>query len=220
MNGFIIQIRFTKLGRARFLSHHELMVLIERAVRRSKIPVKSSEGFNPRLRVSFPTALPLGISSNEEVIFIANSEWMPSGEILKRLKEQFVPGIEILSVEPLPDNCLPQVKYIEYRIVFDEELKMPSQEQINSIMAQEKILINRHKKDMVKTVDIRKFIVDMRYDESKNIILTVKYDSNGSVAPSEVLAVMNVDIRDQKIRIVKEKTIFDRVKCANKSVSS
>ncbi|MDQ7779636.1 MAG: TIGR03936 family radical SAM-associated protein, partial [Planctomycetota bacterium] len=54
-------MRLAKTGKLRFISHHDLMRTIERAVRRSGIPVECSEGFNPRPRISYPTALALGI---------------------------------------------------------------------------------------------------------------------------------------------------------------
>jgi radical SAM-linked protein len=194
------------------------MVLIERAVRRSKIPVKSSEGFNPRLRISFPTALPLGISSNDEVIFVVNSEWMSSGEILNRLKGQFIPGIKILSVEPLSDNRMPLVTHIEYQIIFNDALRIPTQEKINAILGQEQILVKRNKKDCVKIVDIRRFIVDISTKDNKNIILVVKYGSDGSVSPSEVLPLMNINIQDERITVLKNKTIFNYDNRMDKSV--
>ncbi|MEK7852195.1 MAG: TIGR03936 family radical SAM-associated protein, partial [Planctomycetota bacterium] len=42
-----IRVRFTKLGDIRFISHHDLMKVFERAIRRANIPVSMTQGFNP-----------------------------------------------------------------------------------------------------------------------------------------------------------------------------
>ena len=68
MNIFSYRIRFTKTGRMRFLSHHDLMRLFERALRRTGLPLRMTEGYNPHPIISFPTALGLGIESLDEVL--------------------------------------------------------------------------------------------------------------------------------------------------------
>src|SRR3990167_11377873 len=61
----IVRLRFQKKGTLRFISHHDLMRLLERALRRAELPIKMTQGFNPRLRMSFPLALALGIEGHE-----------------------------------------------------------------------------------------------------------------------------------------------------------
>ena len=57
------RVRFTKLGKIRFLSHRDLARVWERGLRRTGVRVAYSEGFSPRPRLSFGLALSTGYES-------------------------------------------------------------------------------------------------------------------------------------------------------------
>ncbi len=57
---------FRKLADARWLSHRNVMDLLERAVRAAGIPVRYTEGYNPHVRLSMGPALPLGYEALDE----------------------------------------------------------------------------------------------------------------------------------------------------------
>ena len=65
-----VRLRFSKTGDMRFLSHHDLMRLLERLLRRASLPFRSTEGFNPKAKITFASALSLGIIGHEEVVEI------------------------------------------------------------------------------------------------------------------------------------------------------
>ena len=62
-----VEIRFQKGEAVRFISHHDLMRAMMRAVRRANLPVRLTEGYNPRPRIVFPVALEVGVASLDEV---------------------------------------------------------------------------------------------------------------------------------------------------------
>ncbi len=64
------RVRFTKLGKVRFLSHRDVARVWERALRRSGVRVAYSEGFSPRPRLSFGLALSTGYESLGEYLDI------------------------------------------------------------------------------------------------------------------------------------------------------
>ena len=55
-----IRIWFEKRGRAKYISHLDLMRAMSRAVRRAGLPLWYTEGFHPHPYLSFPLPLPLG----------------------------------------------------------------------------------------------------------------------------------------------------------------
>ncbi len=56
-----IRFRFSVGGEVRFLSHLDLLRTMERALRRSGLPIAYSEGYSPpRPKMSFGFALPVG----------------------------------------------------------------------------------------------------------------------------------------------------------------
>ena len=68
------RVRFTKLGKIRFLSHRDLARIWERSLRRSGVQVAYSEGFSPRPRLSFGLALSTGHESLGEYLDIDLAE--------------------------------------------------------------------------------------------------------------------------------------------------
>ena len=63
-----LRIRFSKLGKVRFVGHRDVARIMERSLRRCGIPVTYSEGFSPRLRMSFGLALPTCYESEAEYL--------------------------------------------------------------------------------------------------------------------------------------------------------
>ena len=114
-----LRILFTKGGRARYISHLDLMHTMERAFLRAGIAIRHTEGFPPHPYVSIPLPLPLGFSSDSELLEFG----LVSGSTREALPEQMnaaLPeGIRILDCyeDGLPYRKLALVRYaltIEY----------------------------------------------------------------------------------------------------------
>jgi len=65
-NTIRLRAEFSKTGVFKYLSHLELMKLIERALRRADVPLEFTEGFHPSPQISFGPALPVGVSGLKE----------------------------------------------------------------------------------------------------------------------------------------------------------
>ncbi|MCP4685301.1 MAG: DUF2344 domain-containing protein, partial [bacterium] len=65
-----VRIRWGKTARYRYMSHLENLRMIERALRRSRLPVSYSQGFNPTMRLSLGPPLQLGFTSGAEYLDI------------------------------------------------------------------------------------------------------------------------------------------------------
>src|SRR5476651_2568388 len=97
-----VEIRFAKDEAIRFISHHDLMRAMMRAVRRAKLPVRLTEGFNPRPRIVFPVALEAGVASFDEVAEIEFNQCIALQEVFDRLASALPPGIQLKTVKDLP----------------------------------------------------------------------------------------------------------------------
>jgi len=91
-----IRIWFSKRGRAKYISHLDLMRAMSRAVRRAGLPIWYTEGFNPHPYLSFPLPLPLGQEGLREAMDLRLPEDMPLDEIARRFDGVLPEGIEIL----------------------------------------------------------------------------------------------------------------------------
>ena len=82
-----VRIWFDKLGEVRYISHLDLMRCFTRAIRRAKIPLWFTEGFNPRPYMQFALPLSLGMQSVCESVDIRVEGEITNGEIEKKLRE-------------------------------------------------------------------------------------------------------------------------------------
>ena len=110
-----IRIWFEKRGRAKYISHLDLMRAMTRAVRRAQLPLWYTEGFNPHPYLAFPLPLPLGQEGLREAMDLRLIDGMPLDEIRKRLNEVLPEGIQVLSVAE-PWSKAGEIKAAVYRI--------------------------------------------------------------------------------------------------------
>ena len=96
---FRLIVTYSKQGPARFISFNYLPKIIERAFRRTSLPVLFSSGFTPRIRISFGSALPVGFEGISESFFITLKEPVNLTGIKEELNSLLPPGISILSVK-------------------------------------------------------------------------------------------------------------------------
>ena len=100
------------------------MRVVERALRRSRFPITYSQGFNPRPRMAFASALTLGATSSCELCQLDLAEDLDEGRVaaaIEELRGQLPPGITIEEVWPIPlEKRSPyiQVKAAEYELTF------------------------------------------------------------------------------------------------------
>jgi len=95
---------FQKLGDARFLSHRNVMDLLERALRAAAIPVRYTEGYNPHIRLSMGPALALGVEALAEAFAVEGHDTVIAS-MLERADQVLPPGLALLSAERLPDGA-------------------------------------------------------------------------------------------------------------------
>jgi len=97
-----LRFRFSKTGSLALLSHLDLVRLIERALRRSGLPVSFTGGFHPLPRVQFALALPLGAEAQGEWLDLELAEWQDPGWVRERLQAQLPPEFALTAVQEVP----------------------------------------------------------------------------------------------------------------------
>lgn len=150
---------YAKCGRAKYISHLDFMRSMQRIIKRSKLPVWHTQGFNPHVYIMFPLALPLGTDSRVEIMDFALTEELDNEQVKKQLGEKCPEGIEIISVSQ-PVHKHTEIKSAEYEISFKPDIPANDcLEKWNGFMALDKIEIEkRTKKKTVNLVDIKPHI--------------------------------------------------------------
>ncbi len=91
-----VKVVFRKSGKMVYFSQLDMVKILERALRRTNLPLYFTHGFNPHLKMSLSPALKLGVEGNVEVTFYFTKEVS-----FKELKEEVTPqlpeGLEILN---------------------------------------------------------------------------------------------------------------------------
>jgi len=180
-----LRVFFTKEGPLRFISHHDLMRLLERALRRTELPLKMSEGFNPRPQLSFPVALALGVESRQELFEVELTEWVSPSRARSSLEREAPEGIGILSVESVEYGDKAEVTGTEFAI---RMARMPEdfERSLAAFMESREALVERKKKSGSKSINARGFV---RYAhlEGDMLRLGLSITPAGGVRPEEVL---------------------------------
>jgi radical SAM family uncharacterized protein/radical SAM-linked protein len=93
-------LHYCKKGPARFLSHLDVMHLMERALLGAGLLLRHSEGFNPHPRITSSPALPLGIASRGEYLYFEHWGAVPS-EAIQAINSRLMEGLEVTRIEHL-----------------------------------------------------------------------------------------------------------------------
>lgn len=90
-----IRLRFTKVGKIRFIGHRDVAKLWERALRKGTISMAYSEGFSPRPKVHFGLALPTSAQSLAEYIDVDVASHVDVVELPSRLSPHLPVGMDV-----------------------------------------------------------------------------------------------------------------------------
>ncbi len=202
MNIFPYRVRFAKTGRMRFLSHHDLMRLFERALRRTGLALRFTEGYNPHPILSFPTALGLGLESLDEIMEFELSTWTAPRKIEALLAEQLPEGVKVNAVEAFNRKDRSAVVFVEYEASIPADPALP--DRIRDFLAKREHKIERKSDKGGKTVEIRQYVQALEADGPK-VLLRILVTDRGTAKPEEVLRAVGIE-PGPAVRIVKTYT--------------
>ena len=202
-NLFCYRLRFAKEGTARFLSHHDLLRALERALRRSNLPLRMTEGFNPHPRLSLPTALGIGIESRAEVAEIELDQWMSPREVQRRLAPELPAGTSLDIVELVSRRDRARIASVTYELALPAD-RLPAPEALSAVLAKREIPVERRTDKWCKVVDIRKYLVELRVADGR-LCARIRVTDTGTARPEEVLEALQIPLTPD-VRIVKTAT--------------
>jgi len=206
----VIRVKYSKDGPITYISHLNLAQVFTRTLRRADIPVVVSNGFNPRLRISFGPPLPLGISSISEYLDIRIKGEIKVEEFVKRLNLSLPQGLRVLKAKIITPDSNSLVKLIDkasYVLTlkmkkkqFDFTEKKPEDERTElrqkiekynkSFLNLEEIIIEKQIKNGSKRIDIKPSILDLKVQNFNYPILKlhleIRIGQQGNLNPRYV----------------------------------
>ena len=104
---FKARMKFAKEGRAKYISHLDLMHTMQRAMARCEMPLWFTEGFNQHAYVSVALPLSTGYSGEWELLdFNLLTESVPVHAV-EALNSVFPEGLRAIEIYPLSDGGMP-----------------------------------------------------------------------------------------------------------------
>ncbi|MFW6170355.1 MAG: TIGR03936 family radical SAM-associated protein [Planctomycetota bacterium] len=131
-----LRIRFRKSGDLRWISHRDLMRAVERLCRRAGLELRMSEGFHPKPKLSFPSALGLGIEGLDEVMELQLLEPLEPTELVRRLNANAPTGLTITAATTLaPGQRKTKIRSMQYRLPVPAQWRAHAQTAMENIKA-------------------------------------------------------------------------------------
>jgi len=191
------RIEYEKVGRLRFLGHLDVAAALDRALRRSELPVAYSKGFHPRARLTFARPLPVGVGGLHELCAIDLAEHIDSATVGKRLHKQLPRGLNLLSAQVLPRqkrSPFADLNQVDYAIDIDSD-EVGANElagAVRDFLERDSINIRRETKSRIRTVDIRRGTHKLAVASSQELQLQMSLSlaQEDLVKPAEVLQVL------------------------------
>lgn len=220
--GIRLRVKYTKLGKVRFVSHRDGARLWERALRRVDLPVAYTEGFTPRPKVGFGLALPTAAESLAEYVDLDLSrdarldttdpgwdDWLQ--ELTGSLSAALPTGMDVVAIaeRDAADGSLQEsVTSTTWELTgwgpgpdLVEELDISLQR----VLAADEVFVERERKGQRRTDDVRPLIRDLRLrrDDQGPTVVADLVTIGRALRPLELAELIRPGIDGTGIRVLR-----------------
>jgi len=193
-----VRLRYSKTGKAKYISHLDLMATMRRALLRANVELKYSEGFNPHPYISVALPLQVGCASTCELMDLGVTSDEAALFSPESISAMLPEGIEVSEIY-LPSRKFNDIKWITIRglLHFDSGVPKDAVKSLTECLLAGSIVISKKTKSGVSDLDIAPFIKDILFScENDNtlITLTAKISAqNPSVSPDNIISALEND---------------------------
>ncbi|NIS79127.1 MAG: DUF2344 domain-containing protein [Anaerolineales bacterium] len=197
------RLTFEKKEVMRFTSHLDLHRTWERTFRRARLPLAYSQGYNPRPRLNLACALPLGYTSEGEIMDVWLEESLSTNEILSRLRVAVPPGLYVQHIESIEtreralQTRMLSAAYVVQLHIETEVAELRSN--IEMLQSTDSIPRTRHG----KAYDLRPLIEELNLEISEGgspiLHMTLSAREAATGRPEEVLLALGIQPTESRI---------------------
>jgi radical SAM-linked protein len=177
--------------------------LWERLLRRAAVPLAYSQGFSPHPRMQFAAALPVGYSSECELLDLWLRQYIAPLDFARAVQRQLPPGLSISEVgetplkAPAPQSGMREAFY-QVRLWVDISPEAIAR-WLQDLLARPQIIRQRLKKGQMEEYDLRPLIHDARYvhgfQGEHELELRLACGPQGAGRPEEILATLDARVK-------------------------
>lgn len=197
-----------------YISHLDMLRLFLRALRRSRMPLAFSRGYNPHPRLTLALPLPLGVTASEEYGEIYFTEAIQPKYFISNLNPQLPEALELTGAFSASLEA-PSLASLVVAALYRAILKSSSAHDVNSesvqdalerLLAREEILVQRKtKKKKIIYTNVRPYIIEAAVKNENNepmeLNLVLKAGSQGGISPVFLLEQLESDPAATNIRV-------------------
>jgi len=188
-----LRLHFSKTGRARFISHLDLMATMQRALLRAGVKLKYSEGFNPHPYLSVALPIKVGCESLCELADIGVTDHEYPAGLIGTITSALPEGIEIIEAY-IPERKFSKIKWLEISGVLYYGRQKPDNisKRLSERFAVESIVISKRTKRGVTDIEIKPFIRDVEFKGDSEVTMTAKISAQEpSLNPDDLMESLN-----------------------------
>jgi len=179
-----------------------MLRLFERAVSRADLPVRYSEGFNPRPCVRLPLPRSVGVASDDELFVMTLERHESPDRVCERLARQLPTGIALGETVELARQGKLRAVEATYRLDLAGESRPELAEAVRGITHADRLEVQRvaKKGSRCRTIDLRAWIA--RVDLCADVLtMILRISPEGSARPAEVLELLGLDATEALARL-------------------
>ena len=197
-----IRLTFNKNEAMRYTGHLDLQRVWERLFRRARLPLAYSLGFHPQARLNIACALPLGFTSQCELLDAWLETPQPLEAVFNALVQAAPPGLEISRVEEITERqpaLQTQVIAAEFTITLLDLVPDLAERVANLTVSPHLPRVRRGKEyDLRPLIEaITLLSPDEEGQQRFHILLSAREAATGR--PEEVLAVLDIPVVSTRI---------------------
>ena len=210
----IFRLEIQKREATRYVGHLDFGRALERALRRAKLPVAFSVGFNPHMKISFGPALGVGIASEAEYLDVELEESCPEEEFFQRLSQQMPPGLGLAAARKTESrkSLAAALNLAEYRV----DVCLPSQDEfsqervqnaLQQLALRDSLMFLRCSPKGNKTVEVLDYLYDPpkweKTAEGISLSFRLRMKATGALKPQEFMQalIQQLDFPTGEMRI-------------------
>ena len=194
-----LRLQITKGEEVRYVSHLDYSSAVERAIIRAKLPAAYSEGFNPHMKLSFASALAVGVTSQAEYMDIDFKEEVDLRQGVNNLAAALPLGIIIKSAKFMPAKIAPLMAIVnlatyDVLVPFRAGEFATVEDSIKRFNETQEVLHTRVTPKARKDIEVKQYmdrpISVIQQDDQALLAIDIKITPTGSIKPGEILAVL------------------------------
>ena len=204
-----VRVRYRKVGPARFIATRELGTIFFRATRRAGLPIAFSNGHHPLPRIGFGPALPVGFSSDDELVDLELTTRLEPAAVLALLARELPEGLEPLSALDVGRGT-PSIDQSVIALDYDVDLSTldvpPTPEAIASAVARfhasDEVLVRKRTPRGERLVDARGAVLGLAQTGPLELRLQLVVGPGGTLKPGVLLTAL-LGLPDEMVPLVR-----------------